>query len=322
MNNPTFVISLDFEKMWGVFDKRTTRTYGENIRNVDLVIDGILKLFEKYDIHATWATVGMLFHKDLQSCKNKLPIVLPQYKDNKLSSYSHLSEILLGDFRVYYSGLTSIKKISNFRHQEIATHTYSHFYCLEEGSTEDAFCKDLEMAFSISNEFGLETKSIVFPRNQYNQKYLELCSSKGINAFRGTEMSWAQKSRNQNELRIIHRIIRFLDSYINLTGQNVYKHLEVYNEKLVSIPASFFLRPYNSKLKCLEPLKMSRLKNSMLAAAKNNALFHLWWHPHNFGANMNDNLVQLESILIYYSYLHETYGMVSKNMTEVANSYK
>jgi peptidoglycan/xylan/chitin deacetylase (PgdA/CDA1 family) len=321
LKKPLFVISLDFEKMWGVFDKRTIHSYGENVSNVELVIDRLLALFEKYDIHCTWATVGMLFHYDIKSCKNKLPIVIPMYKNNKLSSYIHLNEISSNNFGIYYSGIASIKKISLVPNQEIATHTYCHFYCLEEGSSVDAFIKDLEMAVNISKENGFETKSIVFPRNQYDKSFLEICSKMGIKAYRGTESSWVQRSRNQSELKIIHRVIRFIDSYLNLTGPNIYKQLETNNQQLINIPASFFLRPFNPKLGCFESLKIKRLKNSMLRAAREGSLFHLWWHPHNFGKNLEENMIQLESILIYYSELKTKYGMLSRTMNEVAIEY-
>lgn len=56
----------------------------------------------------------------------------------------------------------------------------------------------------------------------------------------------------------------------------------------------------------------------MLYAAKNNSLYHLWWHPHNFGANINENLFILEEILKYYTYLNCKYKMKSLNMGEIS----
>jgi peptidoglycan/xylan/chitin deacetylase (PgdA/CDA1 family) len=321
LKNPLFIISLDFEKMWGVFDKKTIHTYGGNIANVEFVIDRLLALFQKYDIHCTWATVGMLFHGDIKSLKDKYPIVLPQYRNNKLSSYLHLKEIDSNNFGIYYSGISSINKIIKVPNQEIATHTYSHFYCLEDGSSDEAFNEDLLMAINISKENGFETNSIVFPRNQYNKTFLKVCSEMGIKAYRGTESSWVQRSRNQNELKIIHRVIRFADSYINITGFNIYKQLEIFDQKLINIPASFFLRPFNPMLSYFERFKIRRLKNSMLRAARQASLFHLWWHPHNFGENLEENFCQLESILIYYSKLKNEYGMLSRTMNEVAQEY-
>jgi peptidoglycan/xylan/chitin deacetylase (PgdA/CDA1 family) len=56
-----FVLSLDFELLWGVRDKRMIESYGENIRGVRQVIPGLLRLFSQYGIHATFATVGFYF---------------------------------------------------------------------------------------------------------------------------------------------------------------------------------------------------------------------------------------------------------------------
>jgi Kef-type K+ transport system membrane component KefB len=57
----TFVISLDFELLWGVRDKRTVTDYGANIRGVRDVVPALLDLFAERDIACTWATVGLLF---------------------------------------------------------------------------------------------------------------------------------------------------------------------------------------------------------------------------------------------------------------------
>ena len=65
MNTGTLVISLDFEIHWGVSDTHTVESYNENLRNVPEIINRLLKIFREKNIHATWATVGMLF------CKNK-----------------------------------------------------------------------------------------------------------------------------------------------------------------------------------------------------------------------------------------------------------
>ena len=47
MKTGKFVISLDFELMWGVRDKRTINDYGQNILNVHQVIPQTLELFRK-----------------------------------------------------------------------------------------------------------------------------------------------------------------------------------------------------------------------------------------------------------------------------------
>ena len=55
--NGFLVLSLDFELLWGVFDKvdyKEKKTYFKNTRKV---IPEILDLFSEFQIHSTWATV-------------------------------------------------------------------------------------------------------------------------------------------------------------------------------------------------------------------------------------------------------------------------
>lgn len=60
MNNKrgVFVISLDFELFWGVADLADYSLWKEKIDKVYEIVPKTLALFEKYGIHATWATVA------------------------------------------------------------------------------------------------------------------------------------------------------------------------------------------------------------------------------------------------------------------------
>jgi peptidoglycan/xylan/chitin deacetylase (PgdA/CDA1 family) len=316
INRPVFVISLDFELMWGVFDKRSIQDYGDNIRGVHDVIPQILKLFKEFGIHCTWAVVGGLYYETLEELKADLPDVLPTYKNDAFSAYSHLKKVKAKNFRVYYSGLKLIKLIKSAEGQEVGTHTFSHYYCLEEGQNEVQFRKDIQKAVTRAAVYGIKVRSIIFPRNQYNVEYLKICKQEGITSFRGNESNFIQKPRTQEKLSIYIRILRLADTYLNLTGSNIYnKFIEVGG--LINIPASFFFRPVSHTFSWLEKIKIQRYKRAMLAAAQSNSAFHLWWHPHNFGKNPNENLKQLKELLVYYTVLNKKYGMRSLNMGEI-----
>jgi len=58
----------------------------------------------------------------------------------------------------------------------------------------------------------------------------------------------------------------------------------------------------------------------MTFAAENHLLFHLWWHPHNFGANTDLNLDFLRAILEHYKKLEHEFDFHSASMAEVATS--
>ena len=73
MQSGAFVISLDFELMWGVRDKRTIADYGANILGVRQVVPALLDLFAERGIGCTWATVGLLFFATNNAMHAALP---------------------------------------------------------------------------------------------------------------------------------------------------------------------------------------------------------------------------------------------------------
>ena len=56
----------------------------------------------------------------------------------------------------------------------------------------------------------------------------------------------------------------------------------------------------------------------MKIAAKKGKIIHIWWHPHNMGADPDKFLEQIEMLLSHYEKLKTKYGFESKNMGELA----
>lgn len=67
----------------------------------------------------------------------------------------------------------------------------------------------------------------------------------------------------------------------------------------------------------LEGLKIWRIKRSMEYAAKHGEIFHLWWHPHNFGQDMVENLDNLEQLCKHYKQLSQEYEYKSCFISEI-----
>jgi len=55
----------------------------------------------------------------------------------------------------------------------------------------------------------------------------------------------------------------------------------------------------------------------MTAAAMADGVCHLWWHPHNFGVNVEENIAVLNSLLLHYLKLRDKYGMKSAQMGDL-----
>jgi hypothetical protein len=68
----------------------------------------------------------------------------------------------------------------------------------------------------------------------------------------------------------------------------------------------------------LEGLRLHRITSALRHAATERRLFHLWWHPHNFGLDTDRNLAFLRRILEAYRDCHHRYGMESLTMADAA----
>jgi hypothetical protein len=149
-----------------------------------------------------------------------------------------------------------------------------------------------------------------------NNSALRVCSEKGITAYRGNENHFLYRARKDNEQSLFIRGLRLIDHYINISGHNTYK-IKKPESRILDVPASRFFRPYLPVLKIFEPLRLLRIKRAMTYAAKHGEVFHLWWHPHNFGINQSENFRNLEDILNHYKKLQKVYGLESRNMKEL-----
>lgn len=303
-----------------MFDKVSVENYKDNILGVRKALPEILRIFEDYQIFATWATVGFLFAENRSELMDNIPQTAPNYKHTELSSYEHMKKIGRNELDdPYHFGSSLIDLIQKTAYQEIGSHTFSHYYCLEDGQTKKDFEEDLKAFIRITK--GAEVSSIVFPRNQVNEEYCDSCISYGIKVYRGTEKAKIYSAATEEEkTELKYRALRLADSYFNIFGHNTYRQEAVeFKKGLVNLPASRFLRPYFNKLRFLEKMKMKRILDDMTYAAKNKEIYHLWWHPHNSGNNIEENLKQIELIAKHYKFLNENYDWESSNMKSMAS---
>ncbi len=310
----TFMVSLDFELFWGMLDVCPLEDYQENVLGGKKAIPQLLQLFEKYGIHATWATVGFLFADNYEELAHFLPKLHPGYANPELDGYAWFDKIGKDEKSApcfYAPGL--LQKIAETPGQEIGSHSFCHYYCREAGQTLQEFEADMRSARAIAESKGYPVTSVILPRNQCEPEYTEVLRSCGFTAYRDEENDWIHE---KIKFRPLLRALRLLDVYLPLTGQGGYT--PKYENGIWNLVGSRMYKPIFQRLEFLEGLKLRRIKKQMLHAAKNNLTFHLWWHPHNIGIRTEEHLQQLEEIFRYYQQLRETYGMQSLNMGEAA----
>lgn len=306
------VISLDFELLWGVFDKVQWKEKKKYFQNTRELIPRILELFKQYEISCTWATVGMLFNENWDEWEHNLPNVYPNYENESLSAYNFGRSVQIKETEEMCFAPGLIKLIKETPGQEIGTHTYSHYYCLEPGQSLENFKSDLLLSRKMADKFDIQLNSLVFPRNQFNPEYLSICREVGISSVRSNPNNWYWQNTQKDGLK--HKIFRTGDAYLGLKDKSygISEVVEVQNG-LLAQKASRLLRPYSGN-GFADNLKLRRITHEMKKAARNGEVYHLWWHPHNFGENPEKSLFELRLILDHFKECQSKYNMVSDNM--------
>lgn len=316
---PAFVVSLDFELIWGVRDHATRQSYGSNVLGARTAIPRMLDLFEQFGIRCTWAIVGFLFADGKEELLQYLPEadLRPRYEHAALSNYGYFDELGASEAADPYAFAPSlIARIAQTPGQEIATHTMSHYYCLEKGQQSAMFRADLVAAKKIAATRGITMKSIVFPRNQYSDEHLAICTEQGLRVYRGNARGSSYRPSAGSEQDALRRLQRLVDAHTGFLGSQV-QDIDG-RQDCANVPASMFLRPAAGRLAFAHPMHVRQIKTQMYRAAREGRMFHLWWHPHNFGIAQEANMAALEAILEHFARLRDTLGMCSMAMGDAA----
>lgn len=331
-----FTISLDFELHWGGFEKWPLEVQGSKFKienttgfssyflNTRKAIPQMLAFFDDFQIHATWATVGMLMHSNRNSLQHFQPSLKPAYEERALSAYHYIHSVGIGSDEAedpFHFGASLVGKILNTPHQELGSHTFAHFYCNEAGQTVEEFRADLRAAQQTAALHGVKLKSLVFPRNQFNDAYLQACLAEGFSSVRSNPIDWFWKIDSTQDESFWKRLNRGADAYVGLGSRNTYslKSVAARAGYPVCLPASRLLRPYRPSEMFLNRMKIKRICDEMTGAAQRGEVYHLWWHPHNFGHYPNESLTGLKEILEHFAFCQSTYGMTSLNMGETTD---
>ena len=310
MSHGKFVISLDFEMFWGVEDTQSIAGYGRNVQGEWQAIPRMLARFRAHGVRATWATVGAIMCRDYREWRTRRR---PGTRTAAApGACADLEDALVRQHPTLFFARPLVERILATDGQELATHTYSHFYCRDKGATPEGFVDDLARAGNLAAEMGACFRSIVFPRNQISREFLAVLPTAGIRVYRGNAQHWLYRDGDAVPGGMAGRIVRFADACVPLSGSCCRR--ELVDGALVNVPASAFLYAWSALARPLMALRLRRIKQGMTEAARSGALFHLWWHPHNFGVNLGANLAMLEEILLHYRALADTFGMTSQCM--------
>jgi len=305
------VVSLDFEMFWGVKDSKSISDYRVNLLGVWDVVPKLISVFEDFQVKSTWATVGQLMCDNYEHW-----LSLTQSNEHllHLKNDLNLDDALIKANEKLFFALPLVREVLKSNLSEIATHTFFHMFCNGRKFKPSDLKVDLELCQLLGRDLGVEIKSIVFPRNQFKKEYLEVIRQAGIHIYRGNPKGRLYSNGHFVPCGKFGRASRFLDSYLPITSHS--DAIIESEDGLINVPASNFFRPYNNAVEVFERLKVSRIKRAMTEVARKGGVYHLWWHPHNFGGDVDTNLSQLRSILRHFKFLESEFGMETKSMCD------
>lgn len=310
MGHGKFVISLDFEMFWGVEDTQSIAAYGRNVLGEWQAIPRMLARFRAHGVNATWATVGAIMCRDYgewraRRCTGTRSAAVTE-------PWAAAEDALVRQYPRLFFARSLVERILETDGQELGSHTFSHFYCKDKRATPAGFVEDLARAASLAAGMGIVFRTIVFPRNQISPEFLALLPAAGILVYRGNAQHWLYRNGDAVPGGTAGRFMRKADAFVPLSGSCCRR--EQVDGALVNVPASAFLYAWSALSEPLMALRLHRIKQGMTEAARTGGLFHLWWHPHNFGVNLEANLAMLEEVLLHYRVLADRFGMQSQCM--------
>ena len=315
MSKGTMVISLDTELAWGTIDKPDSYQNNlEDYKKTREIIDKILGLFIEKNISATWAFVGHLL---LESCKKENDIKHPDYIRTNFSHYkndwfkmdpsSNIEEEPL------WYGKDIVEKVINADvYQEIASHSFAHLLYGSSETKKETAISDLEEFEKAINDYNIDCKSFVFPRNQVG--FLNELKKFDYITYRGDEPSWYDGFN-----RYLKKLAHMVDQFFAITPPAVEP---VDYDGILNIPASMLYLSMDGFRKYI-PLssRVRKAKKGIDKAIKKEKIFHLWFHPFNLASNSDKLLLGLEEIVKYANEKRDKGLLEIKTMDQVYNEF-
>lgn len=281
-------MSLDFELAWGTRGRPSAKIVQPDLDGTRRAIDGLLHLFEKYEISATWASVGGMFlggdqrHQWLQTeGMQDVP------SGNSASEPRWYAEDILAQLR------------SSTPEQEIGLHTLTHMFVQDSQSSRSQFDLELQRQCELYHDLELPSaKSFIFPK--HFMAHFDLLAKHGVTCYRGPENGWFEHLPG-TVLSAGGRLM-----WGKLRGCPVVSLPIRTAEGLWVIPSSQYYPPFRSVGKYLSIAdRVAKAKKGLKRAATTKRVFHLWTHPFNLGTRTEELLGGLELILEYAASLRE-----------------
>lgn len=292
LDRGAFVISIDTEMAWGEAHRRDGSAGGHDFASEREVIDGILAVFARHGIPATWAMVGHLF---LGACERgpdgraHPDAARPDYAwlDGDWFDIDPCSRV---DDDPYWYGPDIVAAIAACpTHQEIGCHSFSHVIVDDPACTREVFAGELAASQAVAEASGVGAlRSFVYPRNSIAQ--VDRLAEHGFRCYRGGRPTPAFAG----EQGWRRRVLAAVDKVQPLAGSAV--RPAWHPGGVWNVPQTYLFAPATSGRRLPPAVWVRRPLARLQQAARHRSLFHLWFHPYNVTAAPERSLDALDRI--------------------------
>lgn len=269
--HPTLVISLDFEKGWGLnnTDPKKIEQKIFNLRLEDKVVSRILTAAAINDIAITWATVGAIGLKNTTDFKAYCDDV--SYKDIR---YFDIPFDLIEKNQKCFFDSDSISKIVQSKNQELAIHSFHHGFYKHYWDRDRQLQRELQSTKKIFSNFIKidKLKTYVYPRN--DEYCLPILNLEKITHVRLKNKNLLSNCLERIVPKKVLNTVRFIKEITDAEAHSYIKK----QDDLKQSNGDIFVR-FN-----LPDVLWRKQLDTMVRALRNlrnNQILHLWWHPSN-----------------------------------------
>ena len=269
----SFVLSIDLELAWGVWDKLNSTNVQKIIDTERLVCENLLNIFDDNEMPVTWAVVAALL-------------------DNKNKMMGNLNQ------KAWYAPDILDNILNSKTKHLIASHSYAH----KEFNTcsNEEIIEDFEKSIFFLKSFNINTDVFIFPRN--NVFHLDVLKKFNFKTYRSIDQSWYKKVYKYNKL--LGKISNLIDKVIPIKTNSVSPLIDQFG--LTEIPTSILLISKNGIRTIVTNFSMfKKIKDGIDLAISKNECFHIWFHPSNFYYQTNKQFDLLKKIIDYFNLKRE-----------------
>lgn len=258
------VLSLDAEIGWGFH--HTSRPAGF-FRNTRENWTYLRKLFDSYDVPATWATVGHLF---LDSCEDR-------HRNHPAGERCCTESV--GDLpaeEIWFAPDLIDEIAGAEADHEIAGHGFTHVHFEHEASSPEMAREEIERCAGAATDRGYDLSSFVFPVNVVAHR--GMLADNGFDCYRGVNPIESESLPVRKGRKVASSI----------AGRPAPPIVEpaIDDHGLVDVPASLYLFNFEGAYRRLVSLTgedpiVRQAKAGIDRVAGSDGVFHMWLHPHN-----------------------------------------